>query len=393
MQPPLYYLLMVPLFRALAEDPPRLLEDLHRVNARVYANVRAEPRPVDRIRARQRAKGASLFEASAELAYLKNLRWPSLLFGLLAILFTYRAALAGFGDRQLALLAGGLLGFTPQFIFTSAYVSNDTAATAIGASCFWLVAAALRDPARGRARYDLILALLVALALGTKNSILPSLAVAGCAIAIRDARPLAQRLSSAALAGALLLLLAGPYIAWNVSQRGDPLGMQAVWSSAAHMYTHARYGGALAYFTGTYWVWTFRSYWGWFGWMNLLAPAVVYLAYLALTGVGIFGFALAGVRARIPGLPRDTALRVYLVVAIAATLGAHIWLNFQTAQPQGRHLHPVAPELSCLLAIGLARLWGASDPHVAPAKVAVALLVLFGLALYCLFFVVLPGYE
>ncbi len=384
MQPPLYYLLSAPLFVWLTGHDSKLLRDLHRINLAIYSNVRPWPGPEERIHVSQRRHRPSMFGTSAELAYLRHMRWPSLLFGLLAVFFTYRATLRAWGDPQLAVFSAGVLGSTPQFIFTSAYVSNDTAATAVAAAIFWLVAAAVRDPAGVRRRHYLLLALLTALALVTKNSVLPGLAVAALAVARVDARPLTQRASNTALAGAVVIGLVGPYLAWNVAQRGGPLGMGAAWSSATHMKTVAEYGGAFSYFTGTYWTGTFQSYWGRFGWMNAPVPDGVYLTYFALTGAGILGFLLAGRRARAAAGHADAVLRHYLVAAILVTLAAHVWLNFHTAQPQGRHLFGVAPQIACFLSIGLAGP-GAPLRRLGPGpKPALVLAGLFAVAAYCL---------
>ena len=118
----------------------------------------------------------------------------------------------------------------------------------------------------------------------------------------------------------------------------------------------------------------------------------VYAGYLGLTALGVLGF----VRARPANPPQargDACLRAYLVAAIATTLAAHIWLNTQTAQPQGRHLFPVAPQIACVLAIGMARSFRRSDLRVSWSRVAFVVAGLFALALYCLLGVVVPGYA
>jgi hypothetical protein len=159
--------------------------------------------------------------------------------------------------------------------------------------------------------------------------------------------------------------------------------MGAVWSSTAHLKTLAELGGALSYLTGAYWIRTFQSYWGRFGWMNVPAPDVIYLTYFALTGAGILGFVLARRRARSAVGRADAVLRHYLVAAILATLAAHVWVNLQIPQPQGRHLFGAAPQIACVLSIGLAGPWAPLWLRRGPS-LAVVLAGLFALALYCL---------
>lgn len=409
MQPPLYYLLEVPLFRSLVRDPDGLIRDLRQVNFSLYRNVDTPLRPGHLIR-RPARRVVRQFWSSPAASGLRHLRWPSLVFGLLAVTLTHAAMLRAFDARPIALLASGMLAFNPQFLFMSSCVSNDTAAAAVGACGLWLTAAALRDPSiAGRRRYYLLAALVAALALATKISILPGLALAGLAIFLFDVRPPKRRIADAALALCLLLLLTTPYLVWNASHRGDPLGIESIWQSTSHMLGYEAYGGAWAYFTGMYWTWTFESYWARFGWINVRAPGAVYLVYLLVTVLGLVGFLLAGrrkpVRPSEPGpgeasggapvLPTGFpgSLRLYLGAATLTMLLMHIWLNAQTAQPQGRHLFPAAPHFASLLALGISHLLGGRRGAIGAGACSAVLVALGGLALYCCFGVIVPAYR
>ena len=380
MQPPLYYLLSAPLFAWLGGADSQLLRDLHQINLAMYANGSLPRGAQGRIVFAGSAQAPRYFFTSPELAYLRDMRWPSLVFGVLTVLFTYRASLRAWGDPALAVLSAGVLAATPQFLFTSAYVSNDTAATAIAAAIFWLVAAAVRDPIGVRRGHYLLLALLTALALATKISILPGLAVAALSIAWVDSRPLRPRAADTALAAVIVIGLVGPYLAWNFVHRGGLLGMGAVWSSTSQLKSFTELDGALWYFSGPYWIRTFQSYWSRFGWMNVLAPKGIYVSYFALTGAGVVGFAWMGRRARSGAARADRVLRHYLVAAILATFAAHLWINLHVPQPQGRHLFGVAPQIACVLSIGFrAPLWLRRG-----SILALILAGLFAMALYCL---------
>ena len=197
-----------------------------------------------------------------------------------------------------------------------------------------------------------------------------------------------------------LLLLVGPYLVWNLVYRGDVLGMDAVWQSASHMFGYEAYGGAWSYFTGMYWVWTFESYWGRFGWINVLAPTPVYLGYLFLTGAAGVGFLLAGrsqgstTRSKAdPTIALPGNLRLYLGGATLITLASHLWVNVYSAQPQGRHLFPAAPQISIILAMGIAYLVGGRQDRIGTRSCFAVLFVLAGLALYCCLAVIIPSYR
>jgi hypothetical protein len=159
-----------------------LLRDLHRIDLMMYANA-PRSRGLERIDVAEQWQRPRRFVASPELEFLRDMRWPSLVFGLLTVVFTYRASLRAWGDPQLAVLSAGVLASTPQFLFTSAYVSNDTAATAIAAAAFWLVeprrsARTRRECDRERRHLSPATPLLTALrAIHPRSRSLPGLAV------------------------------------------------------------------------------------------------------------------------------------------------------------------------------------------------------------------------
>ena len=137
---------------------------------------------------------------------------------------------------RLALLAAAFVAFNPQFVFVSSAVSNDTLGAAVGAAGFLVLA---RGFQAGEVRLGsyLTLAALGVIGLLAKTSTLPPLAVTGLALLAIDGRTAKRRARDVAVAGALASLLAAPYLVWNATYRGDPLGMQAVWSSAMPYHT------------------------------------------------------------------------------------------------------------------------------------------------------------
>ena len=226
----------------------------------------------------------------------------------------------------------------------------------------------------------------------TKTSTLPVLLVTAFAIFLTDARPLRRRLRDAVPAFAIALLVAAPWLVWSSAHRGGLLGVGAVLASAEGLPDVDFFGGFSAYFGWTYWEWTFESYWARFGWMRVRAPQPTYLAFFALTFTGLLGFALTWRR----GGDRDARfrrMRGYLLAVALASLAAHLWLNLQAPVPQGRHLFPAAPQIACLLAIGLRRVAGAEPRRIGLATSATIVLVLAGLALYCLRSVLAPVYA
>ena len=150
MQAPLYYLLGVPLLRASVDDGAGLLRELHRSNLSTYRYAPGADLRNREVRHVRTPREPWRFVPNQRLSSLRNVRGLSLAFGMLAVVLTYLAALRALSDRTLALTSAALLALNPQFLFVSSYVSNDTAATAIGAATFLVVASALRDRGGGR---------------------------------------------------------------------------------------------------------------------------------------------------------------------------------------------------------------------------------------------------
>ena len=97
-------------------------------------------------------QGPRVFATDGSLEPLRVLRATSLVFGLLTVILTFAAVWRLSRDAWIALLAGALVALNPQFLFSSAYFSNDPAAAAIGAAALWVVVRALEDVPRSTMR-------------------------------------------------------------------------------------------------------------------------------------------------------------------------------------------------------------------------------------------------
>lgn len=372
MQPPLYYLALQPLFAALPERDPALLETLDQASLWIYGLVDLREGPRDaRIRMNGTSQGLGrVLIVDPSLASLRALRRGSLFFGVVALLCTFVAARRVSGTTAFAVLCTALFALTPQFLFVSSYVNNDVACAALGAAAFLLFAIAAERDRVTRGSY-LAAAVLLALGLATKLSALPGLAVCGLALFALDRRPLRARLQDAALAGALALALVLPSLWLNWHRFGGALGASALVASSDFLEGHEKYGGLFGYLRDVYVYITFRTYWATFGWMNVVAPPWAYLAFFALSWTGVLGFllgwrnerrALAGEPAldlvALDELRRTRVLRRYVLATALATLAAHFWVNLQVIAAQGRHLFGAAPQIAALLALGIGSLAG-----------------------------------
>jgi hypothetical protein len=387
MQAPLVYVLAAPLLGNTGIDVEAAARALGRAMFPFYSVPQASGGgPALAIE----PQGARVFASDGSLEPLRVLRSTSLVFGLLTVILTFAAVWRLSRDAGIALLAGALVAFNPQFLFTSAYFSNDPAAAAIGAAALWVVVRALEDAPRGAMRRHYVLGgILVGLGALTKSSTLPGLAVAAVTLIAIDRRPRREKWIDTGLAAAIVLLLAGPYAVWAAEHRGGLLRVDTVTASAGGTLRAADYGGLAPFLKDIYWDWTLESYWARFGWSNVMAPKATYLAFFALTVTAILGW-VAG-RSREPWEAlRSGALRNYLFGAAGATLAAHFVLNLFVVTPQGRILFASAAQIALLFALGLYRLVGSERRMPALAVSTVFALLL--LDVYCLRGVLVPAY-
>ncbi len=380
--PPLYFLMASPFLYLLETDVTGLLNDLQAIN--LSAN-RFDPHAFRRSQRIRLASGRSgpRFGKHPDLSRILLIRTLSLIFGLAAVVFTFLAARLIFYDDGLALLATGFTAFNPQFLFASSYMSNDTMAAAVGAAALWLVADATVGPTR---RHYLLGGLLAGLGVLTKYTTLPGLLVAAIAVVIFDRRQWKQRFADAAGGTGIALLLAGPYLIWNIVYLGSPLGTSGADPFIA---IYPKPPDLSSYFAGPYWQQTFASYWARFGWSDLAPPGWVTAGFALLSVLGLGGCVLAWRNGRSLG---SSPVRFFAFASIGLTLAFHVSYQFKMVIPFGRYFFPVTAQISCVLAAGLAGLYSREGRFPLPG--AVALLAAFALlSLYCLFGVIAPTYA
>jgi hypothetical protein len=386
MEPPLVYVLAAPLLGNTDLDAAWAASELRRIEQPSRSAQAEEPERGPSVRPVEH--GMRRFATDGRLAPLRALRFTSLAFGLLAVIFTFAAMWRISRDARLALLAGSLLAFNPQFLFSSSYFSNDPAAASLGAAGLWIVVRALEEGVSRR--IYVAVGLLVGVGAMTKLSTLAGLgATAGIVFAI-DGRPWRARGLDLALAFALALAIAGPWGVWAFEHRGGWLGVDAMPAlSGVGPMRVEDFGGLWPYLRDAYWDWTFESYWARFGWFNVQAPRFVEQILFALTWTGVLGF-FAGRRHIAQAALRSRLLRRYLIAAVGLTLALHFAINLAVVNPQGRLLFPVAPQIAFALALGIHRLIG-GERRLLPIAVSVTAL-LVALAVYCLRGVIVPAY-
>jgi hypothetical protein len=278
---------------------------------------------------------------------------------------------------------------TPQFLFISGVVSNDSAAAAICACALWALARIIRRGPTPRRSAVAGLALGLALLSKTSTLLLLPLALLALELGRRAAAPQERPYSRQQLFNAALLLgLAGALGGWwylrNWIVYADPLGLS--------VHVNTPWGRPERVGLAELWpelpqVW--RSFWGAFGWGHVEMPGLVYALLVGLVGLALLGWAR-----RLRRAPEFSAAGVYFMAAVwfLAVLAALLnWMQ-RVYAPHGRLLFPALGAWGLLLAAG----WTGLAPGQARSRrylpfVPLAALLLLSLA--APWFIIRPAFA
>jgi hypothetical protein len=275
-------------------------------------------------------------------------RLVSLAFGLLAVGATYGLAREASPERPaLATVAAGAVAFTPQFLFMSGVVSNDSATAAICTCALWALARIIRrgpTPRRSAAA-----GLALGLALLSKTSTLLLLPVAPLALEVgrrsdRSKDEPAQRWTNVALMLGLAGVVGGWWYLRNWILFQDPLGLGVHVNTPWGRATPAGLAALLSELPQV-----FRSFWGAFGWGHVELSGFLYVALGGLAGLALVGWVRHLVRRSIPAVAGTCLLAAFWCLAVLAALLR--WMQ-QVEAPHGRLLFPALGAWGLLLAVG-----------------------------------------
>jgi len=288
------------------------------------------------------------------------LRLFSLLLGVVCIAMLMAILREFWPERPaMAWMGGGLVAFIPQFVAMMAAINNDALTLGLLWLWLWLALRYLRG-----ATSPWVLGGVLGLLLLTKSTGYGAVVLAVLAIALR-ARRTGQSLRWSARE---VLIVLGPALVlgalwWtrNVVVYGWPDVMGLIHHDAVvtgqprTMDWIAREG--LFPFLGGALRTTFRSFWGQFGWMGVVLDARIYLGLAILSGLIVWGavWRLATtLRAGIEARQRDGLLLLGTSALITAAL--FVGYNLTFVQHQGRYLFTALPLVGLATAAGLERL-------------------------------------
>ena len=315
---------------------------------------------------------------------LLALRLASALLGALLVVCAGLAAWEYFQPQlPLALAAAAFVAFIPQHVAMLASVNNDALAELWMMLGLWLL---LRSSAARHTRHYWLASLVLGLCFITKATVYILLLPMLLALWL-DWR--AGRSTRGAAMAQLLpaLLLGGLWWARNAAVYGwpDVLGLQR---HAAVVAGQPRTADWLAQFGAAQLLrrmlaTTFNSFWGQFGWMSAPMSGRIYALLWLLCAAIVAGLWLG--RAA-PTSADTTAVRrrqhLLLLAAAGGTLLAFLYYNFSFVQHQGRYLFPALLPLAIAATRGLsvwaqrcAARWPAASRAAAWLPLSVALLL------------------
>lgn len=315
------------------------------------------------------------------------LRLFSLVLGAGIILFAYAVTRRIYPHQPLvAFGTAAFVAFLPQHNAMMAGVNNDGLAGLLSAALLYLSIRILQGTFNGY-RHMLLAGVVLGLCLITKTTVYPMAAVVLAAIwghwrLGRDA-PLRRVVVQSMVVMVPALLIATPWWIRNVLAYGWPdlLGLirhDLVVEGQARTADWIADHGWWPWFK--HWlIFTFQSFWGQFGWMSVPMDFRVYYALALMTALALFGCVLP--REQVPH--RKHAPGVYLLtLQFALALLAYIAYNAVFMQPQGRYLFPAVIPIAIMFAFGLYQL--SQSVHTREASF-VLLAFLFLLVAYGLF--------
>ncbi len=257
-----------------------------------------------------------------------------------------------------ALAGVAFVAFIPQHVAMMAGANNDALAELVLALVLLRLIIDLQDTPAGW-KPSIWRGILLGAALLTKTTIyLPAFLAWGTFHAVRSRREaIVPRLL---IEGGTALLIASPFYVRNLLVYGWPdfLGLRRHAQIVVGQMTTAEFVAREGW--KALWkralTWTFRSFWGQFGWMGVLMDARVYrgLGYFSLVlGVAAIAHIAAEIRpSRLHLSPNRRGLTI-LAAAAAGTVASYVGYNISFLQHQGRYLFPMLIPLTAFIVPGV----------------------------------------
>lgn len=342
-QPPLYYLLATPVYMATA----RLPTNIQVTTLRLISVV-----------------------AGAVLLYL--------VYQIVQVIFP--------DDETLALTTTSLVAFIPMHITMTAAVNNDTLAELFIAGIL-LIGLLRLNGQFSRSRFVIMGGALYGLGLLTKTAVYPTIVILLLADFgywwMAERRRLSPPWRTLFLLGGIAVGVSAWWFVRNAVVYGglDIFGLERHDAVVGGQYRTSDWiadHGWTAYWDRA-WNFTFKSFWGVFGWMGVFMDQRIYIGLMVLTAVAVAGFGVFLIRARRDSARlsrRQRASLGMLAVSLILTLSTYVWYNLTFVQHQGRYLFPALVPIALFAALGIREVTPRAIWPLLPAVLIVGLVAL-----------------
>ncbi|MGH2535121.1 MAG: ArnT family glycosyltransferase [Thermomicrobiales bacterium] len=315
------------------------------------------------------------------------MRTASITFGVLTVLLAYLLATTLFpGDPFLGITVPAFVAFQPQVSYEAAMLNNDIVAIALFSLILYLLVRGLRDRFPWR-----LCALtggafgLALLAKGTAITVIPIIALAVIlGVGWRGAR---EWVAKGAVIAGIGGLLAAPWYLFLYRTYGNLDGFEQISRLQVWSYFNEDPPGILDQFWNRdFAAMRWKETWGEFGWRRIhlgdgLLWAIGIVCLVALAGLGWY---LVGAIRRRPGAadpvahPRRWQMQAVVVLLATAVVAYLAVLEFGTrfSLTQARYYFPAINAVALLLMLGLRTLIPAKGRHYGQTGIVVALLLM-----------------
>jgi hypothetical protein len=282
------------------------------------------------------------------------LRLPSIVFGLLAVVFTFLAARFVSSDSWTPVVAAAVIAGVPRFVFLSGVVNNDNLSDVLGGAAIALAMLLLTRPSTSpRNRVLGAAGMGVLIGALTLTKLTNALVAPGLLLAVLiSARSRREGLRCTAVASAVALAVCGWWLVQNQVRYGDPF---AIGASDAHFRSVfpalLEVAGPIERIFVQIPQGIYSSFWYVSGWNQFTWHWYWYLPFWLLAAVGIAGLFSWKTRSAL-------ATGVLPVLAtVVAGAAAIVWvLGIHTSTQQARVAFVGLPAVAILIALGYERL-------------------------------------
>jgi 4-amino-4-deoxy-L-arabinose transferase-like glycosyltransferase len=322
------------------------------------------------------------------------IRAATIPFGVLAVLFAYLLVMTLFpGDAFLAIVVPAFVALQPQVSYEAAMVNNDIVCIALYGALLWLSVRGMRD--RFPYRDCIVIGVILGLALLSKGTSLTALAPVGLAIFLGVGwRRIREWMTRGVIVGAASLFVAWPWYLFLYRTYGNFSGLAQI-KQLQSAWNHPEGGFFDLLWNRSFAVMRWNETWGEFGWRKIplstsLLWQIAIPLLLALIGLGYYAM-----RAKIGNSDERTSRRdpifhlaqwqalallmLFLTCVIAYLAVVQFGTSFQLTQ--ARYYFPVVSAAGLLLALGVrAVMPRRALPYV--QTVCLVLLIVLNLAIY-----------